>query len=237
MSRTPEQSRAWMEAGTALFLGEVNKLSDLDFGEPSALPGWTRKHLVGHVAHNATALRNLAHWARTGEESPMYSSTEQRGAHIEASGSAEAGELRALVQQTASELRSDMEALDDSQWENEVLTAQGRTVPFTEVPWMRTREVMVHSVDVGTGVTFEDLPRDFLVALVDDIAGKRGKGGGPALTVTATDGTESWEIPGEGEPAAVTGTVPGIAAWLARNITGGVTPQGAGHLPTLPAWL
>ena len=31
----------------------------------------------------------------------------------------------------------------------EVVTAQGRTVPATEIPWLRAREVYVHVVDLG----------------------------------------------------------------------------------------
>lgn len=237
MERAPEDARRWMQVGTALFLGEVEKLSDADYAAPSALPGWTRKHLIGHVGHNASALRNLANWAKTGDETPMYASTEQRGDDIAASAQLNAEDLRELVTRTATQLEADLHDLDQTQWTTEVRTAQGRTVPFTEVPWMRAREVMVHAVDLDTGVAFAHLSLDFLIALVDDIAGKRGKGGGPALTVTNTDTTDSWEIAGKGEPVAVTGTLPGVAAWLARGVTGGVTTTDGRQLPSLPAWL
>ena len=50
---------------------------------PTALPGWTRKHLVAHLAGNAEALLRLLHWAGTGERTPMYTSPEQRNADIE----------------------------------------------------------------------------------------------------------------------------------------------------------
>lgn len=237
MAPTPEDSRQWMQAGTALFLGEVEKLSDAGYAAPSALPGWTRKHLIGHAGYNASALRNLAHWAKTGEETPMYASTEQRGDDIAASAQLAAEDLRELVTRTATQLEADLYGLTEAQWNNEVRTAQGRTVPFTEVPWMRAREVMVHAVDLDTGITFAHLPSGFLTALVDDVAGKRAKGGGPALTVTNTDTTDSWEIAGEGEPVAVTGTLPGVAAWLARGDEGGVTTTDGRQLPSLPAWL
>ena len=44
-----------------------------------------------------------------------------------------------------------------------------------ETPWMRSREVMVHAVDLATGLTFADLPEDFLAALRADITVKRGR--------------------------------------------------------------
>lgn len=237
MPRTPEDSRRWMGEGTTLFLRAVDGLSTSDYEAGTALEGWTRKNLVGHVAHNAEALRNLTRWAATGEESPMYSSTQQRNDDIAAAGTREAGDLHDFVHASADALASDMAALNDDAWNAEVVTAQGRTVPFTEVPWMRTREVMVHAVDLGTGVTFADLPADFNAALVDDIVGKRSKGPGPAVRVSATDTGATWELPGEGEPTDVTGSLPAVTAWLAGRSSEGVTPADGSTLPTLPAWL
>lgn len=39
---------------------------------------------------------------------------------------------------------------------------------------MRAREVFVHAVDLGTGVTFGDMPHGFLASLTDEILVKRG---------------------------------------------------------------
>ncbi|MDT0214231.1 hypothetical protein Q9R29_10060 [Rothia sp. ARF10] len=41
-------------------------------------------------------------------------------------------------------------------------------MPASETPWMRACEVMVHAVDLTTGVTFDDLPGDFLETLQAD---------------------------------------------------------------------
>ncbi len=242
MPRTPADSRRWMEEGTALFLKAVDALPASDYDAGSALPGWTRKNLVGHVAHNAEALRNLTRWAATGEESPMYSSTGQRNDDIAAAGTRDASDLHDFVHASADALRTEMAALSDDAWSAKVVTAQGRTVPYTEVPWMRSREVMVHAVDLGTDVTFADLPADFNAALIDDIIGKRSTApagsGSPAVRVTATDTQQAtWDLPGEGEPTAVTGPLSSIAAWLAGRSDDGVSTTDGAPLPTLPAWL
>lgn len=237
MPRTPEDSRRWMEQGTALFLKAVDGLAASDYDVATALEGWTRKNLVGHVAHNAEALRNLTRWAATGDESPMYSSTAQRNEDIAAAGTRDAGDLHDFVHASAQDLASDMAALSDDAWNANVVTAQGRTVPYTEVPWMRTREVMVHAVDLGTGVTFADLPADFNAALCDDIVGKRSNAPGPAVRVTPSDVDATWELPGEGEPTPVTGTLAAVTAWLAGRGDSGVSTSDGSALPTLPAWL
>ena len=49
---------------------------------PSLCEGWTRAHVVTHIARNADALSNLVHWATTGEPTPMYASPESRDADI-----------------------------------------------------------------------------------------------------------------------------------------------------------
>ncbi|MGH7735778.1 MAG: maleylpyruvate isomerase N-terminal domain-containing protein, partial [Gemmatimonadales bacterium] len=72
----PEQTLAWMADGTAKLLADVAGLPDEALDAPTALPGWNRRYLVSHAAANADALRNLVHWARTGEERRMYASPE-----------------------------------------------------------------------------------------------------------------------------------------------------------------
>ncbi|WP_328477530.1 maleylpyruvate isomerase family mycothiol-dependent enzyme [Actinoplanes sp. NBC_00393] len=223
----------WAAQGTRTFLGAMATLPDERLDQPTALPGWTGKHLLAHVAANAEALINLTTWARTGVETPMYTSPEQRDADIAAGSRRPAGELRAWVTESAAALEVAMTGLQPVDWEQKVRTAQGRTVPASEVPWMRAREVMIHAVDLGAGVRFTDLPSGFLAALVDDIVAKRSAAGdGPAVTLSATDHYGSWTVTGAGEPAPVIGTLAGIAAYLAGRATDGVR-----HAPALPRWL
>lgn len=235
--RSLADSRRWMDHGTSLVLESLARLGDDELAGPTALEGWTGRHLVAHLAANADALRNLAHWARTGEETPMYSSSEQRNADIEAGAARPAAELRAWAAESARRLGEDLDGLSAEQWARQVRTAQGRLVAATEVPWMRAREVMVHAVDLGGGVTFRDLPEDFLASLVDDIAAKRSAAAdGPALTLVPSGGGRSWSVAGTGDPAEVTGPLPALAAYLAGRDGAGVS-AGGGPAPTLPRWL
>ncbi|WP_409464651.1 maleylpyruvate isomerase family mycothiol-dependent enzyme [Amycolatopsis sp. GA6-003] len=195
-------ARDWAAFGTELFLTHAKELSG-----PSALPGWTRKHLAAHVAANADALGNLVHWARTGERTPMYTSPEQRNADIEAGSQLPEAQLTSWLQDSARSLESAMASLTPQQWQAEVVTAQGRTVPAAEIPWLRAREVCVHAVDLGSGLTFADLPEAFLSALVAEIQAKRGLDrlpDGPLPDVAAYLA---------GRPHSLTG-VPGLGPWL-----------------------
>ncbi|MGW0802486.1 maleylpyruvate isomerase family mycothiol-dependent enzyme [Nonomuraea sp. NPDC002799] len=262
MRRTFEDALSWSAAGTRLFFDAVAGWGEQQYLAPSGLPGWTRKHLVAHVAANADALSNLVRWAATGEKSPMYSSMDQRDADIAAGSQKPAAELAAWLHASADRLAAGTAALSAGQWAAEVVTAQGRTVPATEIPWLRSREVCVHAVDLAasvsaglpagvsnaglaagvstadlpTGVSFADLPAGFLAALSDDIAGKRGSAPGPAIVLTAADTGDRWELSGEDDAIAVTGPLAEVAAYLAGRPHALTTTDGS-PAPALPAWL
>ncbi|MCU7726946.1 maleylpyruvate isomerase family mycothiol-dependent enzyme [Actinoplanes sp. KI2] len=222
-----------MAEGTTLLLGALQAVPDVQLSDPCTLPGWSRKHLVAHVSLNAEALMNLATWARTGVETPMYSSPEQRDDDIERDAKLPAAELRDRVVETAVALDASLAGLTESQWGQAIRTRQGREVTGEEIPWMRSREVMVHAADLGAGVGFADLPADFLASLIDDIAAKRD---GAGLVLVATDQDRRWTVPGE--PAnEVHGTVAGLAAYLSGRETTDVTGAGAGLVPRLGPWL
>ncbi|MGW6209761.1 maleylpyruvate isomerase family mycothiol-dependent enzyme [Streptomyces sp. NPDC055089] len=235
MSRTFEEARSWAQLGTTLFVQAADLGADA-LDEPSILPVWTRKHLVAHVAANADALGNLVRWAATGERTPMYASPEERAAGIERGAAMPAAELTAWLRRSAEELARSTAALSDEQWQSPVVTAQGRTVPATELPWMRAREVCVHAVDLGTGPSFADLPAGFLAALCDDVVAKRAKDGGPALVLEATGTGAFWTLPGEGEPAVVVGDLHEITAYLTGRAHALTAPDG-GPVPALARWL
>lgn len=173
-------SRTWADLGTELFLDAVDRLADADLDAPTALPGWTRGHVIAHVHGNAEALRRLLSWAATGVETPMYAGPRQRAEEIEATSALPAGTLRALVHRSARDLAADMGRLPEAAWQNLVVTAQGRTVPAAEIPWMRAREVCVHAVDLAHGVTFADLPDDFNAALAAEALARHASKGAAA---------------------------------------------------------
>jgi len=237
MASALELTLIWVREGTELLLKALESVGDDALGAPSGLPDWTGKHIAAHVAANADALGNLARWARTGAETPMYSSPEQRYADIVAGSRGTPAELRRWVASSATQLAESLDALTPEQWARQVRTAQGRTVPATEILWMRAREVMVHAVDLGGTVTFADLPADFDVALLDDITAKRSAAAdGPALLLTPTDDDRTWAVAGVGHPTTVRGPLAQLTAYLSGRPATGLHADG-GALPSLPRWL
>lgn len=239
MSATAETSTdalRWMRAGAEL-LTRAAHAGGTDLRGPSTLPGWTRAHVLAHVAGNAEAVGNLVRWAATGEETPMYASPQARIAAIETGAALPAAELLSWVEGSAVALATAMAALTPAQWNARVVTAQGRIVSARELPYLRAREVCVHAVDLAAGVTFADLPADFLAALCDDIvARRRGDESGPGVHITATDADRRWELPGPGSAVPVSGALHDVTAYLAGRPHRLETLRGD-PAPALPPWI
>jgi maleylpyruvate isomerase len=229
----PDETLAWTHDGTRRLLAALDELPDAALTAPTALPGWTRRYLIAHVAANADALRNLVYWARTGEERRMYSSAGQREADIVAGSARPAAELREWAVQASDALAADLDALSDAAWDATIITAQGVTRPAREIPWMRAREVYIHAVDLAAGTAWADLPAAFLAALLDDVCARRSaQGGGPALALAATDSGHAWEVAGAGAPVPVSAPLADLAAYLSGRPCPALPAA-----PSLPAWL
>jgi maleylpyruvate isomerase len=229
----------WMRSGTELLVQQIGLLAPGAATEPSILPGWTRAHVLAHVDQNAGALGNLIDWAATGIETPMYSSPQERSSNIERGSQASQAELVVSVTQSAGRLDAMMAQLPEAAWASVVRTAMGRSVPAAEVPWMRSREVWIHVVDLDVGVGFEQLPSDFLLALIDEVAA--------ALTVkmpelgvrVTVSGDDRGDIAvGAGSAVSqVRGSRAAVASWLTgRGIPTDLAFEGQ-PVPELASWL
>ena len=235
MSEDLNRQLRWMHDGTELAVATVRELPDDALAGPSLLPGWTRAHVVGHLARNADALVNLLNWARTGIETPMYPTQDSRQDDIERSAGQPPRQLRADLAAAIERLDEAVRAMPEQAWQQTVRTNRGRPVPGAEVPWMRVREVWTHAVDLAGRATFADIPVDVAAALLADaffFAGRNPEV--PSVHVLATDAELELSLGEPGaEPAEVRAPVRELLPWaLGRQ---GV-PASA-DWPELPAWL
>ncbi|WP_327725482.1 maleylpyruvate isomerase family mycothiol-dependent enzyme [Streptomyces europaeiscabiei] len=240
MSGPPHAMLDWVGKGTAAFEAATHWATDASLTRPSHLPGWSRAHVVAHVARNAHALVNLLTWARTGVETPMYADDDQRMNEIEANARRPADELRAALLAADGRLRETLTTLPDECWSATVRTARGRAVSAAEVPWMRVREVWVHAVDLNTGTSFDDVPREVCAGLVDDVAAAfRARSNFPLVELRADDGGRTWLLgePGAADPVVVSGDIPSLAAYATGRPVPGPLYVVGGSVPILPPWL
>ncbi len=214
----------------------VTELSDDELNAPSLLDGWTRRHLVAHLAYNAVALGRLLDWATTGIATAMYESGAQRAEEIEGGAELEATELRKLLAEETSRLDEKWRRLPQRAWSTPVRTAQGTTVPASETLWMRTREVWIHAVDLDNGATFGAMPAVVQDTLLTDVVSGWCANGASVDVERAATGRASVSI--RENPATeafrVSGSVPSLLQWMTGRGANELSPADP---PPPPRWL
>jgi maleylpyruvate isomerase len=157
----PESSEAVgpVTAATQRLVRTAEQLDDDTVRWPSLCEGWTRAHVLTHVARGADALTNLLTWASTGTETPMYESAEARVADIEAGALRRLEELLTDVRESAARFGSAISQVPEEGWEFQVRTgpaAAGSPVPARRAVWLRLRELELHHVDLAAGYSPQD---------------------------------------------------------------------------------
>ncbi|WP_406831009.1 maleylpyruvate isomerase family mycothiol-dependent enzyme [Pedococcus sp. KACC 23699] len=227
---TPDTDRSLLAAHTQRLLETAAALDDVS--APSLCEGWTRGHVLTHVARNAEAIGRLASWAVTGERQEMYpGGSESRDAEIEAGAGRDAAEQLADLTATAQGLTPALEALDGPLAAERVEMRGGYEVAAQRLPFLRLREVVYHHVDLDAGFTFDDVEPELLRQFVGDAVDRLALGSRPpAMTLRATEG-DTWTV-GDGT-TTVNGSLGALLLWLARRLDHGVSSE-SGSLPSLP---
>ncbi|MFF5186234.1 maleylpyruvate isomerase family mycothiol-dependent enzyme [Streptomyces sp. NPDC000345] len=212
---------------TERLLSAVGKMDNAAVREPSRLPGWSRGHVLAHLARNADALVNVL------EGRPMYADASVRDADIERDAPrplevqlTDLGESAARFQDTGAA---------PADWSRTVELRNGVTDVAARVPFRRWVEVELHHVDLGIGYELEDLPADF-VARETDFLAERFAGHPDVPPTRLTDGTRAWRTGREadGPEVTVTGSPADLLGWLAGRRAGTGLSVAGGTLPALP---
>ncbi|XVV01828.1 maleylpyruvate isomerase family mycothiol-dependent enzyme [Actinosynnema sp. CA-248983] len=229
---------AEVERATQALYEAVDALDHVVLRGPSLLPGWSRAHVVTHLARNADALVNLLTWAKTGVEHPMYPSAADRDADIEEGAGRQPQLLRADLDAACQRFATAARDLPATAWEAEVVHPHSGVLPAHRVPWLRLREVWFHLVDLDAGVGFADVPGHLLEGFLDDAVGQyadRDDVPDVRVDVTLPDGRQrSWELTGRSGSTAVSGSAADVLGWLTGRHSGALLN---GAAPTLPRWL
>ena len=213
-----------LAAASVRLLATATALSDAQAREPSLLPGWSRGHVLTHVARNADGMINLLRWARTGTPTPMYASAESRAADIEAG----AGRPAAAN-------------MPDDAWTAQVRALNGPPFPALGVLERRLSEVEIHHVDVAAGYSPADWPESFLREALPRVAESfTGRDGVPPCVVWAEGAKDSFRLGPDqaGAPVVIIKGQPAdLLAWLLGRGDGAtLTVAGGAALPALLPW-
>jgi maleylpyruvate isomerase len=214
----------------------VDALAPEDWRAPSSLPGWSRAHVIAHLALNAEGFSGALEAIDRGMGRPIYPSDQARDEGIAELAAEATEEIRDRLFAATVRFRDAVVGLTGSQWQHRVERLPGGPVwPATDLPAARRREVEIHHVDLDADYTLADWPASFAVALLDRVTVDQAAGGADAFSVRATDLGRTWSV--GAEAPVVIGAGAAIAWWLTGRGDGiGVTVEGGGALPRLDAW-
>ncbi|WP_253691679.1 maleylpyruvate isomerase family mycothiol-dependent enzyme [Cellulosimicrobium protaetiae] len=255
-----EEVRRDARAALDVVTATTRALDAAGLAGPSALPGWSRSHVLAHVTAIGTAMARQAEHAAHGELVEVYDGgAAGREAGIQEGAHRSVAEHVAALEALAERLDAAWPGPGSAGWDAPVTYRDG-TVADALVAWWR--EVRIHAVDLDAGIGLDTWPRplglhllDFLgVRLTDDVVVEVvGQPAsfvvGPAGLRTATEpgsiphaDAQEENAPGSGAPRAVVvrGRLTDIAAWLAGR-TPAVEPvahraDAAASLPEIGPW-
>lgn len=215
-------------------LATVDALPDQAWTGASHCTGWTRAHVIAHLALNAEGLGGVLRGIADGRPTTMYASDAARDGDIDALALAGPGEVRSRLRASAELFDAALAAAghvaEGSTFER---TPGGRVMPADAVPLLRLGEVEIHHADLGAGYSWADWPAGTARAFLSDHACRPQA---TAFVVEATDEAASWTF---GEPeadarvATVSGPLRALAWWATGRDPGPVLSSSEGTLPTM----
>jgi maleylpyruvate isomerase len=150
-----------IDDATQRLLGTARVITEPDLRQPSLLPGWTRAHVLAHLARGADAMRALLVGVRSGQELPAYASAGARDAGIEHGAAQEPKDLVTDVADSAMALRTVARQLPDQAWPRPVRVLGSAPFPAALLLTRRLVEVELHHCDLAAGYTPADWPATF----------------------------------------------------------------------------
>ena len=146
-------------------LQALDGLTDEQCQQPSLLAGWSRGHVLSHLANNAYSHLRMFEAASRGEETEQYEGGKPtRDAQIEAWSSLSAHELVGHVRASIYALEGAWASATPTTWTGFGIKshAGGARVLITDLMLMRWCETEVHSSDLNLAYSFENWDSTFV---------------------------------------------------------------------------
>jgi maleylpyruvate isomerase len=228
-------SRAGLDLGDATrrLIRTADGLADAAYAEPSGLPGWTRGHVLAHLALNAEGLAGALTGIVEGRRVPMYASQDARNGDIDDLAARGPSVIRTRLLGSCTDLDDALAAVPADESDTTIdRVPGGRTFTVADVRWMRLNEVEIHHADLDAGYGPGAWPPAFAAHVLDAMV-TRGVAS-TAFTARPVDLDREWSY-GEGGPV-VSGRGSDLAWWLTGRGAGEGVTSDTGVLPEIGAW-
>lgn len=224
-----------LQDATSRYLRILDALTEEGRRAPSVLPGWTRGHVVAHLALNGLATADVLDGMLRGRDPAFYESPAARDEDIENLASDELHELRDATLEAAGRVHEAVEVVLERGAERladrvaHAFPDTGDVMDVAEVVRTRWREVEIHHADLAGGYGPADWPQDFTDYVLEVVVADRSHECDLLLVTPERD------IPvGSGEGSRIDGMPAGLAWWLLGRPP---VPELTGRLPQLSPWV
>jgi maleylpyruvate isomerase len=232
-----QNAMAGTKASHERLLGTLDGFRDDQVAEPSLLPGWSRGHLLTHIARNADSHVRMLGGAAEGKRLEQYvGGAGGRAAAIEEGAARAAQELVNDIKSTAAALFHTWETMPDEAWDQEVVAIHGGQPAWVCV-LSRWRETEMHHSDLDLGYEWTEWPQHFVAANLPVVTGTLDSRlpAGVRLELSATDSGYETSA-GRGNRVTVRGPEAALLAWVSGRSDADLAVDG-NALPDLGSWM
>ncbi|MFI6846740.1 maleylpyruvate isomerase family mycothiol-dependent enzyme [Kitasatospora sp. NBC_00085] len=209
-------------------------LTDADLRAPSALPGWTRAHVVAHLARSANAYRGLLEAARTGAGPDPRPDAGALARAVEDGAARPAADLVNGLRDSLAGLIEDARSMPAAAWDARVTALAGWPHPAWFTLHRCRRELETHHADLAAGYGPPDWPAAYVAWALDDTLAALAARDFPLGRVDAVDLGRHWTLAPTGPSVAAPGHA--LLAWLGGRAEAPLRSTADAPLPTPPAW-
>jgi maleylpyruvate isomerase len=151
-----------LDVATDDLSASLARASAFELGEPSLLEGWSRAHVVAHLANVAAALVRMTHDALADRSTSMYPDGRAlRDAEIESVAAQPWEDLHAWFVQSTGALTNTWHSVPWERWGQPFTESELGSMQFGRLVGLRLTEVEVHHADLAVGFG----PREWSPAL------------------------------------------------------------------------
>lgn len=184
----PLTELGWARRGTAHFARKLNELTDAELAGPSLIPGWSRRHVIAHVAYQARGLARLVEAVRSGKRAETLQESEAQNEDVEFGATLPAHALRYLFKHSEVHLNVEWRDAGEKEWGGTARSLSGNIIALHDTPWLRAREIWLRTVDLENGGSFLDFPVEVVDRMQQEILGHlRARGHLQGVELLATD--------------------------------------------------
>lgn len=208
-----EDVHHWKTEATQRLLGSTIALTESEWHQPVALPGWTRAHVASHLARHADYLRSVLLAIRAGVNQPPPPSRAEQRRQLERGADRPGIELQIDLDAASGGLQKAIENTFD--WTPQI-QLNSTQIPLSALPLARLHDVTVHHLDISDAMDVDSIPAGSAEWLLRWVVFRMTGAKGPRITIS---GDKVHAEIGRGDnPVEVLGTDARLWGWLTGRL-------------------